>query len=90
VDGSGRVQTVRRGQNPLYYDLIKAVGKLSDIPMVVNTSFNIRGEPIVCQPKEAYTCMMGTGIDCLVMENFLIRRRDNPNDIWDSESLAHD
>ena len=90
VDGSGRLQTVRREQNPQYYDLIKAFGKLSGIPMLVNTSFNIRGEPIVCTPQDAYRCMMGTGIDCLVMENFLIRREDNPKDIWDSESLAHD
>jgi carbamoyltransferase len=90
VDGSGRLQTVRREQNPLYYDLIKAFGRLSGIPMLVNTSFNIRGEPIVCTPEHAYRCMMGTGIDCLVLENFLIRREDNPKDIWDSESRAHD
>ena len=90
VDGSGRLQTVRRPQNPLYYDLIKAFGTLSGIPMLVNTSFNIRGEPVVCTPEDAYRCMMGTGIDCLVMESFLIRRDANPKDIWDSESLAHD
>jgi len=90
VDGSGRLQTVRRPQNPLYYDLIKAFGRLSGIPMLVNTSFNIRGEPVVCTPEDAYRCMMGTGIDCLVMEGFLIRREDNPKDIWDSESLAYD
>jgi carbamoyltransferase len=90
VDGSGRLQTVRREQSPLYYDLIKAFGKMSGIPILVNTSFNIRGEPIVATPQDAYRCMMGTGIDCLVMENFLIRRKDNPKDIWDSETLAHD
>ncbi len=90
VDGSGRLQTVRREQNPLYYDLIKAFGKLSGIPMLVNTSFNIRGEPMTCTPEDAYRCMMGTGIDCLVIENFLIKRQDNPKDMWDSESLAHD
>ncbi len=90
IDGSGRLQTVRRDQNPRFYDLIKAVGKLTGIPMLVNTSFNIRGEPIVCTPEQAYRCMMGTGIDYLVLENFLIQRTDNPNDIWESESLAHD
>ena len=63
VDGSGRIQTIRRHQNPLYYNLIKEFGKLSGIPIVVNTSFNIRGEPIVCTPYDAYKCMMGTGID---------------------------
>jgi carbamoyltransferase len=90
VDGSGRLQTVRREQNPLYYDLIKSFGKISGVPILVNTSFNIRGEPIVCTPEDAYRCMMGTGIDCLIMGEFCIRREDNPLDYWDSESLAHD
>jgi carbamoyltransferase len=90
VDGSGRLQTIRRGQNPRYYDLIKEFGKLSGIPILINTSFNIRGEPIVCTPYEAYRCMMGTGIDYLVIDNFLIKRSDNPRDMWDSEVLASD
>jgi carbamoyltransferase len=90
VDGTGRLQTVRRGTNPLYYDLIREFGKLSGIPMLVNTSFNIRGEPIVCTPADAYRCMMGTGIDCLFLGEYLIRRTDNPKDAWDSESIAKD
>lgn len=90
VDGSGRLQTIRRFQNPLYYDLIKEFGKLSGIPILINTSFNIRGEPIVCTPYDAYKCMMGTGIDYLVIDRFLIRRRDNPQDMWDSEKIAKD
>ncbi|MDP6138644.1 MAG: carbamoyltransferase N-terminal domain-containing protein [Candidatus Woesearchaeota archaeon] len=90
VDGSGRLQTIRRHQNQLYYDLIKKFGKLSGIPILINTSFNIRGEPIVCTPYDAYKCMMGTGIDCIVMGNFLIKREDNPQDIWDSEKYAKD
>ena len=90
VDGSGRLQTVRRYQNPLYYDLIKQFGRLSGMPILINTSFNIRGEPIVCTPKDAYYCMMGTGIDYLVMGNFLIKRADNRQDMWDSEELASD
>jgi len=90
VDGSGRLQTVRRKQNPNYYDLIKEFGKLSGIPILINTSFNIRGEPIVCTPYDAYRCMMGTGIDCLVIDRFLVWRKDNPQDIWDSEKLARD
>ncbi len=85
VDGSGRLQTIRRPQNPLYYDLIKEFGKLSGIPILINTSFNIRGEPIVCTPYDAYKCMMGTGIDYLVMDRFLIKREDNPHQMWDSE-----
>ncbi|MBI2543296.1 MAG: carbamoyltransferase [Candidatus Aenigmarchaeota archaeon] len=88
VDGSGRLQTIRRFQNPLYYDVIKEFGRLSEIPILVNTSFNIRGEPIVCTPFDAYKCMMGTGFDFLVMDKFLIKRDDNPQDIWDSEKYA--
>ena len=90
VDGSGRLQTIRRHQNPLYYDLIKEFGELSGIPILINTSFNIRGEPIVCTPYDAYKCMMGTGIDCLVIGKFLIKREDNPQDMWDSEKYAKD
>lgn len=90
VDGSGRLQTVRREQNHLYYDLIKKFGELSNIPILINTSFNIRGEPIVCTPYDAYKCMMGTEIDCLVMGNFVIKREDNPQDMWNSEKYAKD
>ena len=90
VDGSGRLQTVRREQHSLYYDLIQAFGRLSGVPVLINTSYNIRGEPIVNTPEQAYRCMMGTGIDCLVMEDFLIRREDNLRDAWDSEDLAGD
>ncbi len=90
VDGSGRLQTIRREHNSRYYDLIKLFGKLSGVPILVNTSFNIRGEPIVCTPEDAYRCMMGTGIDCLVLGDFLIKRDDNPKDKWDSEAFADD
>ncbi len=90
VDGSGRLQTIRKEQNPLYYDVIKEFGKLSKIPILINTSFNIRGAPIVCTPHNAYKCMMGTGIDYLVIGNFLVKREDNPKDMWDSEELAKD
>ncbi len=90
VDGSGRLQTIRREQNKNYYDLIKEFGKLSGIPILINTSFNIRGEPITCTPFDAYKCMMGTGIDCLIMDKFLIKRDDNPQDMWDCEKFAKD
>jgi carbamoyltransferase len=90
VDGSGRLQSIRKHQNPDYYDLIKEFGKITGIPILINTSFNIRGEPIVCAPYDAYKCMMGTGIDYLVMDRFLIRREDNPKDMWDSEKYAKD
>ncbi|MEK6879728.1 MAG: carbamoyltransferase [Nanoarchaeota archaeon] len=90
VDGSGRLQTVRGDQNKLYYNLIKEFGRLSGIPVLINTSFNIRGEPIVCSPHDAYKCMMGTGIDYLVIGDFLIKRENNTKDIWDSEKTAKD
>lgn len=90
VDGSGRLQTIRREQNPLYYDVVKEFEKLSGVPILINTSFNIRGEPITCTPYDAYKCMMGTGIDYLIMDKFLIKREDNPQDMWDSEKNAKD
>ena len=90
VDGSGRLQVVKRNQNLLYYNLLKEFEKLSGIPILINTSFNIRGEPIVCTPKDAYRCMMGTGIDFLVMGNFLIKKGDNLKDAWNSEKHAKD
>ena len=90
VDGSGRLQSIRRAQNVLYYDVIKEFGKLSKVPILINTSFNIRGEPIVCTPYNGYKCMMGTGIDYLVIDKFLVKREDNPKHMWDSEELAKD
>ncbi|MEK6925714.1 MAG: carbamoyltransferase [Nanoarchaeota archaeon] len=90
IDGSGRLQTIRKNQNPLYYNLIKEFGRLAGMPILINTSFNIRGEPIVCTPQDAYKCMMGTGIDYLVIGKFLIKREDNPKDMWDSEKYAND
>jgi carbamoyltransferase len=71
-DGSARVQTVNKLDNGIYYDMIKAVGDETGIPMVINTSFNVRGEPIVTTPHDAYDCFCRTGIDILVMENFII------------------
>ena len=77
VDGSARLQTVREKWNPLYYQTIKKFGRLSGVPIIINTSFNVRGEPIVCSPLDAYKCMMGTKIDYLVMDKFLISRKSN-------------
>ena len=78
-DSSGRLQTIRKEQNKLYYNLIKEFGKLSGIPILLNTSFNVKGEPIVCSPSDAYDCMMKTGINYLVIDNFLIKKEDNLN-----------
>ena len=74
IDETARLQTIRREVNSKYYDLLKEFKKLSGVPVIVNTSFNIMGEPIVLTPKDAYNCFKGTGIDCLVMDNFLIEK----------------
>lgn len=86
IDKSARVQTVKAKDNQLFYRLIKEFGRYSGIPILINTSFNIRNEPIVCTPDDAYRCMMGTAIDYLVMDKFLIRRADNLRDEWDGKT----
>ncbi len=75
-DGSGRVQTVTPEVNPLYYQLLKAVGRRTGIPVIVNTSFNVRGEPVVCTPADAYRTFRLAGLDALVLENCLILKTD--------------
>lgn len=76
IDYSARVQTVTRDVNPDYYDLIRAFDGLTGCPVVVNTSFNVRGEPIVCTPKDAHTCFMRTHIDALVLGPFLLHKEE--------------
>lgn len=76
VDGSARIQTVSREDNPLYYELIEEFGRQTGVPVIINTSFNVRGEPIVCAPEDAYRCFMRTGMDFLVMDSFLLDKRE--------------
>jgi carbamoyltransferase len=76
VDYSARIQTVRRDTNPLYYDIIEQFHAKTGCPVIVNTSFNVRGEPIVCTPEDAYRCFMRTNMDVLVLENFLLFKED--------------
>jgi carbamoyltransferase len=76
VDYSARIQTVRRDTNPVYYDIIDAFYRLTGCPVIVNTSFNVRGEPIVCTPDDAYRCFMRTDMDALVVENFVFEKAD--------------
>ena len=78
VDYSARIQTVRRETNPLYYDIIDAFYRKTGCPVIVNTSFNVRGEPIVCTPEDAYRCFMRTNMDALVLENFVLLKEDQP------------
>lgn len=79
VDYSARVQTIDPKRNRRYYKILKAFEKLTGCGVVVNTSFNIRGEPIVCRPEEAYRCFMFTDMDALVLENFICLKEDQPS-----------
>jgi carbamoyltransferase len=76
VDYSARIQTVRRETNPFYYEIIDAFYRRTGCPVIVNTSFNVRGEPIVCTPEDAYRCFMRTDMDALVLEDFLLAKTD--------------
>ena len=78
IDYSARVQSVSRERNSDYYDLIKAFEARTGCPVIVNTSFNVRGEPIVCTPEDAYRCFMRTHIDYLVLGSFLLAKADQP------------
>ncbi|PIU41106.1 MAG: hypothetical protein COS99_07150 [Candidatus Omnitrophica bacterium CG07_land_8_20_14_0_80_42_15] len=75
VDNSARVQTVSKKTNPLFYDTIRAFYDKTGCPLIINTSFNIRGEPIVCAPEDAFNCFISTGMDYLVIGNFLLDKK---------------
>ena len=89
IDCSARIQTVNRETNPDYYDLIKAFEDRTGCAVVVNTSFNVRGEPIVCTPADAYRCFMRTHLDALVMGPFVLLKPAQPvskeSDEWKRE-----
>ena len=87
VDYSARVQTVRREDNPLYHELLSAFERLTGCAVLVNTSFNVRGEPIVCTPAEAYACFMRTEMDCLVMGDFILLKSEQGENAF-SEDLS--
>jgi len=74
VDGTSRPQTVRREINPRYYDVIKTFGDLTGESVILNTSFNVKGEPIICHPREAIKCFFDTGLDVLVLGDFLLKK----------------
>ncbi|MEE9449453.1 MAG: carbamoyltransferase [Ignavibacteriaceae bacterium] len=76
VDYSARIQTVHKETNPLYHQLIEQFNKDQNCAVIINTSFNVRGEPIVCTPEDAYRCFMRTEMDFLIMENYLFDKRD--------------
>ena len=76
VDYSARIQTVHRETNPRYHALIAAFERRTGCPVIVNTSFNVRGEPIVCTPEDAFRCFMGTEIEVLAVGNCFLRKED--------------
>ena len=86
VDYSARVQTVRRDANPLFYDIIAAFENRTGCPVIINTSFNVRGEPIVCTPEDAYRCFMRTAMDALVLESFILEKDAQPKAETDEAS----
>jgi carbamoyltransferase len=78
VDYSARIQTVHAETNPRYYQLLQAFEQLTGCGVLVNTSFNVRGEPIVCTPEDAYRCFMRTEMDYLVLENYVLAKKEQP------------
>jgi carbamoyltransferase len=88
VDYSARVQTVDRGRNPQFYRVMKAFYKMTGCPVLVNTSFNVRGEPIVCTPEDAYRCFLATEMDALVLENFIILKSQLKQEASDDKTRA--
>jgi carbamoyltransferase len=78
IDYSARIQTVDRKRNEKFYRLIKRFYELTGCGVLVNTSFNVRGEPIVCSPEDAYICFMRTNIDYLAIGNLLLNKADQP------------
>ena len=89
VDFSARIQTVHKESNPKYWELINTFKIQSGCSLVINTSFNVRGEPIVCSPEDAYRCFMRTEMDYLVLNNYILKKEDQPNwaekDHWQEE-----
>jgi carbamoyltransferase len=78
VDYSARIQTVHRDTNPRYHALISRFHELTGCPVVVNTSFNVRGEPLVCTPEDSYRCFMGTEIEVLAVGNAYLEKERQP------------
>ena len=81
VDYSARIQTVHKETNPIFHKLIEEFEKITKYPVLVNTSFNVRGEPIVCSVTDAFNCFMGTDLDVLVCNNFILYKQDQSDDL---------
>jgi len=81
VDYSARLQTVHADTNPIYHKLLSKFREITGCPMLINTSFNVRGEPIVCSPKDAFRCFMGTELDLLVLNNFILLKSEQMSEL---------
>ena len=90
VDYSARIQTVHKETNPIYYKLIQQFNKITGCPILINTSFNVRGEPIVCSPEDAYKCFMGTGLDLLVIGNFMLWKTEQPSSLLENYEAKYE
>ena len=76
IDYSARIQTVHKETNKIYYKLIKSFKEITGCSVLLNTSFNVRGEPIVNTPEDAFNCFMGTNLDILVIQNYILKKKD--------------
>ena len=89
IDYTARIQTVSHLTNPRYHNLLKEFKNLTNCPTLINTSFNVRGEPIVCSPEDAYRCFMRTEMDILILENQILfkekQKKDNMTTDWKQE-----
>jgi carbamoyltransferase len=90
VDYSARIQTVHKETNPLFYKLIEEFERITKYPVLVNTSFNVRGEPIVCSATDAFNCFMGTDLDILVCNNFILHKDDQNKDLLNEYKNKHE
>ena len=81
VDFSARIQTVHKETNPKYHQLITKFKEITGCPILVNTSFNVRGEPVVCSPEDAFNCFMGTGIEVLIIGNCILEKKEQDSSL---------
>ena len=90
VDYSARIQTVDKNTNPKFYNLINKFKERTGCPILINTSFNVRGEPIVCSPFDAFKCFMGTELDVLVINNFLLLKESQNQNLKENYILNYE
>ena len=90
MDYSARIQTVHKDTNPGYHRLISKFKQLTGCPLLVNTSFNVRGEPIVCTPEDAFRCFMGTELDVLVVDNLVLMKENQDPALAEKYELKYE